>query len=323
MIEGRLIPLGDDAAWTLALQGIPHAFAHTHGHCVAFALSSSWPVSLAAFEGRAACPIAVRTFEGEPDAFTPYGLGGFAAVGPVQGLGAAWRRLAAKEGWVCAYLRSNPVLHDPLLDEEAGQATQEVYVLDLHLPESELMSGMSQGRRRELRSMEAKYEIGLAAQAGIDFLVSEAPDFFASRGAAGVYQFSEATWRALAAAPGVLMLEARRAGRIEAVSLFGQAGVLGDFLFNVSTAEGQAASAALIWDGARRLKAAGCTVLNLGGGIAPGDSLAEFKRRFGARRAPMKEMRHVFQPDVFARLLRSAGAAADSGYFPPYHARRG
>jgi hypothetical protein len=61
-------------------------------------------------------------------------------------------------------------------------------------------------------------------------------------------------------------------------------------------------------------------VLNLGGGVVPGDGIAEFKARFGTSRAPLSALAQVYQPDVFARLCADAGVDPDdrSGYFPPY-----
>ena len=57
--------------------------------------------------------------------------------------------------------------------------------------------------------------------------------------------------------------------------------------------------------------------LNLGGGIAPGDALEEFKRGFANRRQAWLTSELVCDPDAYARL--SGGRGAD-GFFPAYRA---
>jgi hypothetical protein len=57
--------------------------------------------------------------------------------------------------------------------------------------------------------------------------------------------------------------------------------------------------------------------LNLGGGIAPGDALEEFKRGFANRRQPWLTSELVCDADSYARL--SAGREA-GGFFPAYRA---
>jgi hypothetical protein len=322
-MTGTLIPLEDESAWSAALEGVPHAFAHRNDHCRAFAASSGLPTFLyaAEFAGqRIACPLSVRTFDGETDVVTPYGFAGFAASGPTPGFAAAWRSFASRQGWVCGYLQGNPSLLDPLA-EEPGVAATDLYLLDLAPDEDSLLAAMSKGRRHQLRRGE-DWDIGEAGSEAADFLVREAPGFFAARSASSLYQFRDATWTTLLASPAVLALEARRGGGVCSVSLFGRTGTLADYLFNVSVDEGRDASAALVWNGICRLKAQGARTLNLGGGIRPDDEVAAFKRRFGASPMPLIVRKQVYRPDAFASLCAKAGVAASitASYFPPYYA---
>jgi Acetyltransferase (GNAT) domain len=57
--------------------------------------------------------------------------------------------------------------------------------------------------------------------------------------------------------------------------------------------------------------------LNLGGGIAPGDPLEEFKRGFANRSEPFRTSEIVCDPDAYARLSEGAEAG---GFFPAYRA---
>jgi hypothetical protein len=60
--------------------------------------------------------------------------------------------------------------------------------------------------------------------------------------------------------------------------------------------------------------------LNLGGGVQPGDGLAEFKRGFANASARLYTHEIICEPAVYARL--SEGTTA-GGYFPAYRAPRG
>ena len=46
----------------------------------------------------------------------------------------------------------------------------------------------------------------------------------------------------------------------------------------------------------------GIPFLNLGGGVRDGDTLAEFKRRFGGLELPLKSLRQIYRPDEYAVL---------------------
>jgi hypothetical protein len=60
--------------------------------------------------------------------------------------------------------------------------------------------------------------------------------------------------------------------------------------------------------------------LNLGGGMAPGDTLAEFKARFGASALPMRAVKAVYDRAAYVELCRQHGADPDdrNGFFPAY-----
>lgn len=58
--------------------------------------------------------------------------------------------------------------------------------------------------------------------------------------------------------------------------------------------------------------------LNLGGGVAPGDGLEEFKRGFANAELPFCTHEVVCDPAAYERL--SAGVAARTGFFPAYRA---
>jgi hypothetical protein len=323
----ELIPLEDGLRWTAALAELPHGHAHTHGFCHAVQLTSAAPTYLYRWTrdgARVVCVVAERELEGEVDVTTPYGFGGFAMSGDCTGFAAEWQELARRRGWVCGYIALNPLFADAAGLDAAEVAVQSrLYVLDLSEPREVTWGGLSENRRRQLRHFDA-----VAAGFELDrgrlarFLVDEFAAFFARRGAGPATDFRDETVAAIAALDNVLLVGAGD-GELESVAAFGFTAHAGDYLFGISRPGGERHSAHLVWWGAERLRDLGVPSLNLGGGVRPGDDVAEFKRRFGATERPLASLRQVYRPDVYKRLCEDAGVSpARSGWFPPYRAVR-
>ena len=132
---------------------------------------------------------------------------------------------------------------------------------------------------------------------------------------------TEATWQALATSDRVELLGALREDRLVAVTFFGWADGMADALFNISLPEGRDAATALLIEGAERLGKQGISLLNIGGGVRPGDNVERAKQLFGASTLPLLHLKEVFAPNRFRRLCTAAGAEASgqTAFFPPYH----
>jgi hypothetical protein len=276
--------------------------------------------------GRAACPVSVREFAGEPDLLTPYGYSGFAATGRVPGLPERWRAFAADAGFVCGYVALNPML--PVAAQWPAPEVHchnHVLALDLTRSDSALWAGLSTNRRRQLRDWHSVRERLILDQERLArFLVREYPGFMERHGAGSAYRMDPAGLARLCALDSTFLVGAGRGTALEAVSLFASTPHAGEFVFNVSTPGGEHHSAALIWYAVGRLRESGVRVLNLGGGVRDGDRLYEFKRRFGGTRLPLTSLRQVYRADAYRRLCDTAGVSANpsAGFFPPYHAAR-
>jgi hypothetical protein len=322
----ELIPLTAAESWGRALAGIPHPHAHTRGHVAAFQASSPDEAFLYVHRdghGAAdvACPIAVRGDPGERDAYTPYGFGGFAAAGPVPTFAAEWDSFAGASGWVASYVFQSPLLDADLgFPADAFVPVGACYVLDLGQPVDELLVRTSPRRRTELRRWAGeRHDLTSDPDEVTAFLVAEAAAFFEARGAASVYRLSRATWADLISSPTVWCVAAREEGRVVAASVFGESFGMVDYLFGISRPGAAAYSAPLLWEAVIHFAATTATTLNLGGGIKPGDGVAEFKRRFGPRELSFTSGRFVHRRDVYRDLCRRAGVSDDTdGYFPPY-----
>ncbi len=323
----RLVALDDPEGWRAALRGVPHAFAHTRASCHAMHLTTGWPTFLAVLEDggdRVVCPVAERPWGEHVDAVTPYGFGGFAGRAASTAFLDGWRALARRRGWVCAYVGLNPLFAPPaLLDAPRYVEHNNLYVLELDRGVETLRAALSENRRRQLRAA-GPPEGWLVEDRGrlAAFFLEHVGPFLAGRGAGAAYAFSRPTLDALLGLDEVILLGAGAGGRVEAVCVLAHTPHCAEYLFGVSLPEGRGWSAALLWEGAMRLRALGIPRLNLGGGVRRGDGVAEFKVRFGAARLPLGSLREVYRPEVYAALCREAGADPDErgGYFPAFRA---
>jgi len=273
---------------------------------------------------RVVCPVAERPIGDFADLVTPYGFSGFVGTQPCPGFAEHWWRFAESSGYVCAYLVLNPVLTDASYFAGVAKRHRTVYTLDLSLGEHELFARLSTNRRRQVRRAERHPEVFVRDRERLsEFFVRVYPEFMKRHAAADVYRLSDRSLTRLCESPDVVMVGAQQDGEIVAVSLFGATGYCGDFLYNVSVPGGEAHSAPLIWEGARALVAAGVPVLNLGGGVVEGDSLAMFKERFRGEARPLESVQQVYRPDVYESLCEMADvSSAAGGYFPAYRSSR-
>jgi hypothetical protein len=318
----RCIPLAERAEWETALSGLPHVFGHTWGSCHALSLAAPKAVLYVAEEGeqRVACPLIERPIDGRLDVATPYGFSGLTGTGPWPGFADRWQRFAAERGYVAGYLAVNALFgDDSYADPETVVVSNETYVLDLSGGVEAVGAGLSTNRRRQLRDWNAgDYETEGEELAA--FFVEQYPATMERKDAAARHRFPAATLTALCELPGTFLVGARADGRLESVSIFGYSPYAGDFLFNAALPGCAQHSVGLIWFAVLRLIELGVPWLNLGGGMSSGDSLADFKARFGATPLPMRAVKAVYDPVAYEDLCRRYGADPGDrdGFFPAY-----
>ncbi|HKO38094.1 MAG TPA: hypothetical protein VJU14_06975 [Solirubrobacterales bacterium] len=324
MTPSRLIPLLEPSEWEGALEGIPHVFGHTWGSCRALGLDGGGEPALYVAEGegeKVACPLVERPIEGRRDVATPYGFSGLTGTGPWPGFTAEWRRFAGERGYVAGYLAVNALFgDDTYANPETVTVANETFVVDLREGAEGAWGRLSTNRRRQLRGWRAEeYEVD--GQALAEFFVEHYPLTMERKEAAARHRFGAATLAALCELPNTFLVGARGdERRLESVSLFGYSPYAGDFIFNAALPGCAHHSVPLIWTALNLLVEKGISWLNLGGGMSPGDSLADFKARFGALRFPMRAVKAVYDPAAYGELCARAGVDADDrdGYFPAY-----
>jgi hypothetical protein len=327
MLVERIIPLEDREGWERALEAVPHMFGHTWGSAHAHRLTTGHRTFLyEARDGasRVVCPLVERPVGDRCDLAGPYGVAGLAGTGPWSGVAGRLAVLAQGRGYVTGFITINPLFGDSsYAGEEKRTAVNDAYALDLALGPEALYREMSSGRRRELRTWRAAlhedHHAPLAA-----FFCDLHPRFMERKGAPGHHRLARATLEALCAQPGVFLLGAPAGGPLEAVSVYGYTRHAADRLFSAWLPGGERHSAALDWSAAHRLCELGIPWLNLGGGLRRGDSLAEYKRRFGPEARPVWAIREVYDRPAYVDLCRCAGRDPEDrdAFFPPYRSAR-
>lgn len=326
----RLIDLQDSAAWSAALEGVPHSIAHEaafraaldagrdDAQCFLFVAESD--------RGKAVCPILERPLETRADIATPYGFGGFVGCGDLTGLEQAWRAFAGARGYIAGYLAQHPCLACGSIgsDEERFEASP-VYLLDLRPDEPDIIAGMSKRRRPSLRRWLKEVELATGRAELVEAFVKLYPPHMSRLGAASVYFFGDDALRRMAGLESVVLFGARNeAGEIEAVSMTAVTAPCADYLFFAATEDARDHSVGLIWCGIREAKARGAEWINLGGAVREGDGVGEFKRRFGATLTPTQCLKQVYDLQAYDALCaeKACDALNRDGYFPAYRAPR-
>jgi hypothetical protein len=321
MDEVCIIPIEDRERWNAEHRqgGLPSQSWH-----YAWGLSASGiDPKLAVVRSRGArmlMPFFEREWRGAIDVATILGLSG-ASISPSSSAPLAlWRDYGVQRGWVAGYvqLATSVALGRSLPGAELVTGNT-VFLLDLRAGDP--LEAVSRGMR---------HKIGAAAELGA--VLVDDPDALAQGlkrlypeamrrvGASPRYLFSEATLERWASSPSSLVLGARIGGSVEAVSVWPVSGEEAEYQLNAGTTRGRQLGAWLISNAVQRLRERGVGVLNLGGGVHPGDGVYRFKARFKGTPTVMQAVRQVYDRTRYDELCGDAGVGEGSRWFPAYRA---
>jgi hypothetical protein len=319
-VKQSLIPLSDRNAWISALHHVPHAFGHTWESCYALHLTTGLDTYLYHLEDNGVhivCPISEREYKGHIDIFTPYGFSGFISNSEYAPFPQLWEKFALDQNYVCGYFALNSILYNGNISLDGTTSDNWLYVLDLNLSLDQLYGNMSNNRKRQIKKHMVE-AITLDKSILKPFFINNFHEFFKDREAGLFSGFSLETLEYLVDLDHVKLIGMLKEGRVEAVSVFAYTEYVGEYLFNISLPDGKAHTVPLLWEGVKLLKELGIPFLNLGGGLKKGDSLSDFKERFGAEKFPLSVLKQVYNKEVFKDLCDNAGVTTQDRYFPPY-----
>lgn len=319
-----LIPLEDRDSWGQALKDISHSFHHTWEFAHAMHLTTratSFLYHLRNTRGGVACPIVERETGDYVDIATPSGLSGFVGSASWAEFVPHWSAFVRKRGYVCAYIGLHP-LFDGLGAGAYAFKHNSIYVLDLTVGRDELLRRMDRNRVRQLRGWEERATRFILDREAISRFLMASYEPFMRRVGARPPHFSDATLDFLCNSDACVAVGVASSRRLEAAYLFGITPYDGECLINVATDEGRRHATDLLWYGINELVERKIPFLNLGGGSREDDNVAKSKQRFRPQRLPLRALRQIYRPEVYAELCQSAGVRATSSidYFPAYRA---
>lgn len=322
----RKITITDQAAWQDFIAPMAFAYSHTWDYGKAISLGKEDSVFLLAYQeqaGRVACPLMERSGpEGSRHVVTPYGYGGLISFGTVTRFFEEWPAYAGALGYVCGYIALNPAI-DPGIEIPQSDlfSVSEVFILDLDKSIETIRGKLSKNILSKLKEWEK-------AGAKLVFEQTEAreaflriyPEFIKRIGADVQYHFSPQTLKAITESPNATVIGSRLGSKIVAASIFTHTVDCGDYLLSASLPEGRSHSAALLWAGIEHIKRRGVPVINMGGGIQPGDGLSRFKSRFNAKRKARQVLKQVYDKEAYDHHCQAKNIDRNNlkGFFPPY-----
>lgn len=317
----RIIPLSDQDAWSEAVAafGRPsHAWAYQRA--ISRVGAEAQLALVESGSSRMILPFVEREWHGSVDIATPIGLSGASIEGPGSAPLELWRDYARGRGWVAGYIQlADDVASDIVANGDPVIEGNEVFLLDIG--GSDPVARASEIVRRKLRrANRAGATLVLERSELASSLVRLYPSSMERLGASDGYLHDQAGLRTLASAPDVLVVGAALAGAIESVSVFLHSGHRAEYACNGCTERGRELAAWLIVEAIVRLREMGVTELNLGGGIAPGDGLHQFKARFNGRPRPIRSIRQVYDRDRYLQLCADQAVDPQGDWFPAYRA---
>lgn len=318
----NLIPLDEPDRWRDALVGIKHTFCHTWEHCYAMYLTTENKTFLYTFEKdgvRIVCPIIEREFEGYTDITKPFGFSGFVGMETHPEFSKYWREFTLDRGYVTGYPGLSPVFdYSGLFDSSEVSHYNNCFILDLQPSIYRILRNMSASRREQFNNWEELKKYFVYDRSELEnFFHENYSDFLKRVGAAPYYFLSSETISYIFALENSVAVGAKENGKIVSAYLFLYTKYMATGLYVLSLPEGRHHSAPIIWDAAKELRRRRIPFLNMGGASG---SLAEFKRRFGAKKTPLLSLKQIYKRDIYEKLCKTVDANPNdsNGYFPPY-----
>lgn len=327
-----LIPTDDENNWKRAVKGIRHPFTHQWEYGRAMERSSGLKTFL--YVGKdgsrsAICLLSVREKEGGVrELVSPYGFGGIVSdftPEKLEALRSEWVGFCGNAGFVTAYIMQHPLFP---LDTVSWQGLIEdyhvLYLLDLRHRVEDLWARMGNTHRYEIRRLEGNH----AAKVVTDktrlttALKTLYPETMGRVRASSVYFSLESSLDQLTKTAGALLIGVETADGVQNVSLFLHTSCVAEYFLSASSAEGRKYSRQVLWSAVILLKDLGVEWMNMGGGVKPGDTLDQFKRRFGGVAVNGQVVKVVFNQERYNSLCNKycVGYEGRTSFFPPYWA---
>lgn len=319
----------DAAAWDEAVRAKPNAdISFLSGYSALFRWygdGDGWLLQSGAGDDAVFYPVLLRPIPGDSrfDLISPYGYTG--PLGDARHRDRFRRDLTAfcrERGVVSQFVRLHPLLENTPFFAGAVSPTRRrtTVFIDLRAGESATWDAMRDPCRRKVRQ---------ARRLGVEVELTARTDLFASMYARAMQRLDAGSWYHF---PPAFFIEARRllGNQMHVFLARWQGAPVGAVIglhhgryahYYLAAAERDIAPPGvmnlLVWEMTRFYRDLGCETLHLGSGTAEGDSLFQFKAKFGPGRACYDQAAVIEDAKAYTTLSRGR---SDIGFFPAYRA---
>lgn len=298
------------------LSGCP---SHRLCHGQSLAASGLKPMLAAVISSNSAwlvMPIYCRSWKDTVDIATIACVSGARCSGHATPLLETWHDYARKQGWICGYLQ-----FDPLSSLDGVEESRRGSAVWIHRLESDVepLANASKIIHRKIRKTalaEPKVEQDRSKLA--DALCNLYPDSMRRAGAHPAYHYKEDSLRNWALNQQNLVIGISIQDCIVGIVVFLINGVDADFHIGAYSPAGRASSAWLMNAALGILKQSGIRSVNLGGGIAYGDGLYQFKQKLGGIEHHHTIITQIYNRSIYSDLCSHLGGDDSAARFPPY-----
>lgn len=323
----EIVGTSDKKTWDAVTDSFSCTYYHSWKYCNALEVSSSSAVFLIfGLECETDNIVSVATFstrlfnELTIDMYTPYGYGGVISdhLNPVL-FEIEFVQFLKAQRFTTFYLQQHPLHEGVKLFKKFRKSRNSVFIWDISLDTKTLWSNLSKGHKYEIkRSQKLEgFEITSDVDGTFDRFFELYIENLKRVEASEVYYFSREFLFELACHSETVYLASRIDGKVEAVTLFLNNQQSSEYFISATSNAGRNHTRILIWRTMELLKEKGIKSLNLGGGVIKGDSLAEFKSRFGANERDLEVLQIILDSENYNKQIEQHNCS-EKEFFPAY-----
>ncbi len=298
------------------LSGCP---SHRLCHGQALAASGLKPMLAAVISSNAGwlvMPIYCRAWKGTVDIATIPCVSGARCSGHATPLLEIWHDYARNQGWICGYLQ-----FDPLSNLDGVEGSRQGSAVWIHRLENDIepLADASKIIHRKIRkTAHAKANLEQDRNRLADALCELYPESMKRVGAHPAYLYTDDSLRHWALNQQNLVIGVSIEDCIAGIVVFLINGDDADFHIGAYSLAGRACSAWLMNAALEILNDSGIRSVNLGGGIAYGDGLYQFKQKLGGIEHHHAIITQIYNQSIYLDLCSHLGGDLSTGRFPPY-----
>lgn len=253
------------------------------------------------------------------DIQSPYGFGGLSINGSLSlEIVNTLREYCLAKNIVTAYLQIHPCIQN--IPGQKYFTCRTGYLVDLTLSAEAIQGILSKNMRRDIHFLESEW--GQLVSSDKNLIASHAPELFKSsieqKNASKIYYSLASMVSDFISLDNTFALGIVDANELKSFLIIGMYNGYSEYFLSASKKGCESLSKLLIWKSIEALKLSNHTKLYLGGGIYEGDSLQQFKKRFGSDRIYLYSLKLISDENIYHARCNMAENLRIN-FFPPYY----